>query len=251
VINGNASSSPEPLADTNFFENGNEKTMLLNESSNMAADDEGQGQMNEINRALNASRANLNKLKDQFTQRARTVMTKAPSLTSILSTPPTTPNTIPEPVYWTEIFIEKGKDLAVKDLNGTSDPYVKVFYGTEEKYTTNTVTKNLNPVWNEKFTIFTENLNIPLYFYIFDHDRIGRDEAMGQAKLDLWKLPFDQLYSATLELEDEKRNDGKFGTLKISITITPKTAEFRDEVANQNFDDDFYLIFVFFKIGSS
>ena len=85
-------------------------------------------------------------------------------------------------------------------------------------------------MWNEKFSIFTDNLNTPLYFYLFDHDRVGRDEPMGTAKLDLWRLPFDRLYPATLDLEDEKRNDGKTGTLKINITITPKPVEFRDEV---------------------
>jgi len=237
IINGSAPSSPESL-DNLLIENEDEKTMLLNDSSNMIIEDEGQGQTNEINRTINSSRMSLNKFKEQFTQRARTVMTKAPSLTSVLTTPPSSPNPS-EPVYWTEILIEKGKDLSSKDVNGTSDPYIKVFYGTEEKYTTSTVIKNLNPTWNEKFTIFTEDLYIPLYFHVFDHDRIGRDEAMGIAKLDLWKLPFDRLYAATLELTDEKRNDGKVGILKISITVTPKTVEFRNEVKNQNLEKNF------------
>jgi Ca2+-dependent lipid-binding protein len=218
--------------------------MLINESLNNTVDDEGQKQ-------ISSSRLSLNKFKDQFTQRAKTVMTKTPSLTSILTTPPSSPNAPPDQVYWTEICIERGKDLSVKDLNGTSDPYVKVYYGTEEKYISNTVTKNLNPVWNEKFTLFTDDLNIPIYFYIFDHDRIGRDEAMGTAKLDLWRLPFDRLYAATLELEDEKRNDGKNGTLKITTTITPKPVEFRDEVKlekKRNFHFDFFYSSRFFVL---
>jgi Ca2+-dependent lipid-binding protein len=202
---------------------------------NTTAEDEGQKQ-------ISSSRLTLNKFKDQFTQRAKTVMTKTPSLTSILTTPPSTPNA-PEPVYWTEIFIERGKDLAVKDLNGTSDPYVKVCYGIEEKYVTNIVPKSLNPIWNEKFTIFTEDLKIPIYFYIFDRDRIGRDEAMGTAKLDLERLPFERSYPAILELDDERRTDEKVGTLKVVVTITPKTTEFRDEVKFQKKTNFSYICF--------
>ena len=202
--------------------------MLINDSPPGTADDDGP-------KLINSSRLSLNKFKDQFTQRTKTIMTKTPSLTSILtSTPPPVPAALPEQVYWTEVCIERGKDLAVKDLNGTSDPYVKVYYGTEEKYRTITISKNLNPVWNEKFTLFTDDLNIPLYFSIFDQDRVGKDEAMGRGRLDLWRLPFDQLYPATLELEDERRDDGKMGTLKVNVTITPKTVEFRDEVNREN-----------------
>jgi Ca2+-dependent lipid-binding protein len=182
-------------------------------------------QTTESNRTLNSSRMNLNKLKDQITNRARTVLNKSPSLTSVL-----TNTSSPEIVYWIEVCIERGKDLSIKDFTGTSDPYVKVCYNNEEKYTTNTIYKNLNPVWNEKFSFFVNDLNIPIYFNIYDYDRIGRDEPMGTTKIDLSKLPIEQVYNATLELENEKRADGKIGSLKISITITQKTSEFRDEI---------------------
>ncbi|CAF5091443.1 unnamed protein product [Rotaria sp. Silwood1] len=211
--------------------------MILNDSLSMVIEDErekNQTPINGLNRKLSSSRVSLNKLKEEISQRARTVMTISPSLTSILTNASSgnnnnNDNNI-EQVYWTEISIESAKDLAAKDMNGSSDPYVKVLYGTEEKYETNIVLNNLNPVWNEKFTFFVHDLNIPIYFNIFDHDRIGRDEPMGITKIDLSKLPLDILYAATLELEDERRNDGKTGVLKISITITPKSIEFRDEV---------------------
>jgi len=182
---------------------------------------------NDANRALNSSRMNANKFKDQIIQ--HTSLPKSPSLTSIL-TNTSSPTNSTEIIYLIELCIERGKDLSVKDLNGTSDPYVKVYYGTEEKYVTNTVYKNLNPIWNEKFSFFVYDLNIPIYFYIFDYDRIGRDESMGSTKIDLWKLPLEEVYNATLDLKNEKRTDGKTGTLKISINITQKTSEFRDEV---------------------
>ncbi|CAF4655605.1 unnamed protein product, partial [Rotaria sp. Silwood2] len=126
-------------------------------------------------------------------QRARTVLNKSPSLTSILTNTSIKTNAT-DMVYWVELCIERGKDLSIKDFNGTSDPYVKVYYGTEEKYVTNTVYKNLNPIWNEKLSFFVHDLNIPISFCLFDYDRIGRDESMGSAKIDLWKLPLEKNY---------------------------------------------------------
>jgi len=170
---------------------------------------------------------------------------KSSSLTSTLTNTSSSPN-IPEVIYWIELCIERGKDLSIKDLNGTSDPYVKVYYGNEEKYITNTVYKNLNPIWNEKCSFFVYDLNIPIYFYLFDYDRIGRDESMGSTKLDLWKLPLEKVYNATLDLENEKRTDGKIGMLKINITITLKSSEFRDEVKIQK---KICYYFIFFHIS--
>jgi hypothetical protein len=194
------------------------------------------------NRTSSSSRVNLNKFKDPRTQHTRTILHKSPSLTSILTNSSSIPCS-PEIIYWIELCIERGKDLSIKDFNGTSDPYVKIYYGNEEKYITNTIHKNLNPIWNEKFSFFVYDLNIPIYFSIFDYDRIGRDESMGSTKIDLWKLPLDTVSNLTLDLENEKRTDGKNGLLKISITITLKTSEFRDEV---RIKISLYLILMYF-----
>ena len=178
-----------------------------------------------INRTLTPTHKTLNRI----SQPTASTLTKSPSLTSILTNISSAPAS-PESIYWIELCIERGRDLSVKDLNGTSDPYVKVSYGTEEKYMTNIVHKNLNPIWNEKVSFFIYDLNIPVFFQIFDYDRIGRDESMGTTKLDLWKIPLEKVYQATLDLEHEKRTDGKIGMLDVNLTITLKTLEFRDEV---------------------
>lgn len=179
------------------------------------------------------SRANVTKGKDLFAQHAPTTLNQSSSLSSVLTNTSSPTNHSLDQIYWIELTIERGKDLAIKDLNGTSDPYVKVFYGTGEKYTTNIVYKSLNPIWNEKSSFLVHDLHVPIQFQLFDYDRIGRDEAMGTAKLDLWKLPIGQSYSATLDLENEKRSDGKVGLMKIDITISPKTSEFREEVGRR------------------
>ena len=185
---------------------------------------------NESTRAIHSSRVNLTKLKDQLSQQTRAAPDQSSSLSSVLTNTSSPTNRSLDQIYWIELTIERGRDLAIKDLNGTSDPYVKVYYGAVEKYTTNIVYKSLNPVWNEQCSFLVHDLNVPIHFQLFDYDRIGRDEAMGTAKLDLWKLPLETSYSATLDLENEKRADGKVGMMKMSITITPKTSDFREEV---------------------
>ncbi|CAF0731605.1 unnamed protein product [Rotaria sordida] len=224
--------SPESPLDA-ITQNIDDQVIVQSNSSDMLKSNENISQLSSLNTENNrtscSNRKNLNKFKDQMAQRARTVINKSPSLTSILTNTSIKTNST-DIVYWIELCIERGKDLSIKDFSGTSDPYVKVYYGTEEKYVTNIVYKNLNPIWNEKLTFFVHDLNIPIYFYIFDYDRIGRDESMGSTKIDLWKLPLEKTYNATLDLENEKRTDGKIGMLKISLTITPKTSEFRDEI---------------------
>jgi hypothetical protein len=251
IENGSPPHSTNILVNTTIHPDG-EMTVVSNGSSSIPSDGEGpqpspthETGFNKFKDQMQFSKLKdqipINKFKDQISQRAKNVMTKTESLTSMFEKPPPPP--VLDQVYWTEVRIERGKDLAPKDISGTSDPYVKVLYGSEEKYMSAVVESNLNPVWNETFTFFTHDLNVPLCFQIFDRDRIGRDESMGSTKLDLWKLPFERLYCATLDLEDEKRSDGIAGMLKVGITITPKSIEFRDEVKIKHLNI-FYLIFL-------
>ncbi|KAG0207009.1 hypothetical protein BGX28_001659 [Mortierella sp. GBA30] len=86
------------------------------------------------------------------------------------------------------IFISKARNLAVKDLNGFSDPYCKVNVGGLN-FTTNVVYKNLNPVWNVGFDFDLETQSAPdkINLVFWDKDRIGKDDFMGAVI-----LPFDE-----------------------------------------------------------
>ncbi|CAF1446188.1 unnamed protein product [Adineta ricciae] len=189
-------------------------------------DDDDDDAVPELFQSPKSNRTTNSKMSNQQT---RNLLTKSPSLTSI-ATNISLPKNPFETIYFVELCVDRGKDLSIKDLNGTSDPYVKVYYGTEEKYVTNTVYKNLNPIWNEKVSFFVNDLSVPVYLYMYDYDRIGRDESMGSTKIDLNKLNVGESSNMTLELKNEKRTDGKTGLLIININVTQKTSEFRDEV---------------------
>ncbi|KAG0274874.1 hypothetical protein BGZ95_009395 [Linnemannia exigua] len=86
------------------------------------------------------------------------------------------------------ICISKAANLAVKDMNGFSDPYVKVSIGGH-KFTTKVVPKSLNPVWNATFDFDLEALSVPdhVNLVFWDKDFIGKDDFMGVVD-----IPFDE-----------------------------------------------------------
>ncbi|KAF9938490.1 hypothetical protein BGZ67_010793 [Mortierella alpina] len=85
------------------------------------------------------------------------------------------------------IHISQARDLAAKDFNGLSDPYVKVTVGGH-KFTTKVIHKTLNPVWNAAFDFDLETQSVPdqIRLAFWDKDRIGKDDFMGVVD-----LPFD------------------------------------------------------------
>lgn len=72
--------------------------------------------------------------------------------------------------------------------SGTSDPYVKFKIGAKQFYKSRTVYKNLNPRWDERFTVPVEDVLKPLRISVFDYDRGISDDPMGGAELDLTSI---------------------------------------------------------------
>ncbi|CAG9130325.1 unnamed protein product [Plutella xylostella] len=80
----------------------------------------------------------------------------------------------------------KGRNLKAMDINGSSDPYVKICLicqGKRIKKKKTTVKKNtLNPVYNEAlvFDLPQENVHdVTLLVKVIDYDRIGPNELIG------------------------------------------------------------------------
>lgn len=55
--------------------------------------------------------------------------------------------------YELNVKLREGKNLAVRDLCGSSDPYVKFILNGNTVYKSKIIFKNLNPQWNEEFNI--------------------------------------------------------------------------------------------------
>ncbi|EDN03251.1 phosphatidylserine decarboxylase proenzyme [Histoplasma capsulatum] len=98
---------------------------------------------------------------------------------------PSRPDTKP---LFLKATVISGRNLAPKDRNGLSDPYLVVSLG-EARQSTPTISKTLNPEWNVSFDL--PILGVPLLECIcWDKDRFGKD-YMGE-----FYIPLEDIFSA-------------------------------------------------------
>ncbi|XP_025076641.1 multiple C2 and transmembrane domain-containing protein 1-like isoform X4 [Pomacea canaliculata] len=132
------------------------------------------------------------------------------------------------PFFLLEVRLREGKDLVVRDSCGTSDPYVKFKVGGKQVYKSRIVYKNLNPRWDETFTIPVDDVQKPVNVKVFDHDRALYDDPMGSADIDLSQLELEKPSELKLMLSDRGKSD-YMGYLVLTCTLTPKTQEDKDQ----------------------
>ncbi|XP_071735234.1 synaptotagmin-3-like [Rutidosis leptorrhynchoides] len=107
------------------------------------------------------------------------------------------------------VYIHKGVDLAIRDLR-SSDPYVIIRMG-EHTLKSKVVKKNLNPVWDEDFTL-TIGDPLPIKLEVYDRDLLSADDKMGDAEFDI--TPF-------LEAVKAHKNDDHLPNNTIITTVKP------------------------------
>lgn len=88
------------------------------------------------------------------------------------------------------VRVIEARNLPSMDLNGSSDPYVRLQLG-RNRFRTKVVKKSLNPLWHEEFTFWVEDLSEDLVVSVLDEDRYFNDDFVGQLK-----LPVSQVFDA-------------------------------------------------------
>ncbi|KAJ6792041.1 GTPase activating protein 1-like [Iris pallida] len=83
-----------------------------------------------------------------------------------------------------KVRIQRGVDLAIRDVRMSSDPYVVLRMG-KQKLKTKVIKKNVNPVWNEELTLCVEDPTLPVRLEVFDRDRFSADDPMGVAEFTI------------------------------------------------------------------
>ena len=68
---------------------------------------------------------------------------------------------------------------------------MKFRIGNKQVYKSRTVSKTLNPKWDEYFIVPVEDVFQPLVLRAFDHDFGFQDDYLGTASVDLTKLPLN------------------------------------------------------------
>ncbi|KAI5733029.1 hypothetical protein M8J76_006806 [Diaphorina citri] len=128
------------------------------------------------------------------------------------------------------VKILEAHDLPIKDVTGSSDPYVKVYLlpDRKKKFQTKVHRKNLNPVFNETFifNVSYEDLRRRyLQFSVYDFDRFSRHDLIGQVVvkgiLDMTDLRQEIEFTMNI-LSTHQVEKIDLGELMVSLCYLPK-----------------------------
>lgn len=101
---------------------------------------------------------------------------------------PTSTYDLVEKMLYLFVRVVKARDLPVKDVTGSLDPYVEVKIGNY-KGRTKYFGKNKNPEWNEVFAFAKDKLqSSELEVVVLDKDLV-LDDFVGRARFDLFEVP--------------------------------------------------------------
>lgn len=118
------------------------------------------------------------------------------------------------------IRIVEGKNLPVKDITGSSDPYCVVRIDNEAIIRTATIWKTLSPFWGEEYNVHLPPTFHTLSFHVLDEDSLSRDDVIGKVSITKEVLAtkpqgFDGWMSLT-EVDPDEEVQGEIH-LQISI----------------------------------
>jgi len=88
------------------------------------------------------------------------------------------------------ITVIQGKELASKDLNGKSDPYIKIIYG-KLNFKTKEIRKTLNPVWGQTFSFPQDSGEAEILLECWDWEHFGSPHYMGEFVISTDLIPED------------------------------------------------------------
>uniref|UniRef100_A0A0E0KBC2 C2 domain-containing protein n=1 Tax=Oryza punctata TaxID=4537 RepID=A0A0E0KBC2_ORYPU len=127
------------------------------------------------------------------------------------------------------VTVVRAESLKNKELIGKSDPYVVLYIRPMFKEKTSVIDDNLNPEWNETFSLIAEDKETQhLILQVFDEDKLKQDKRLGIAKLPLNDLEMESVQEINLQLlsslDTTKVKDKKDrGVLTIKVLYHPFT----------------------------
>ncbi|CAH2987031.1 unnamed protein product [Chilo suppressalis] len=136
------------------------------------------------------------------------------------------------------IHLKRGQNLIAMDknglLSGTSDPYVKFKSGGRLLHKSRIVYRDLNPVWDECFTVPIEDPFLPVQLKVFDYDWGLQDDFMGSCHLDLTALELGRPQDLVLCLRDPNKPTQDLGEIVLNVTLWPKSQEDKEQYLMKN-----------------
>ncbi|XP_072569855.1 ras GTPase-activating protein 4 isoform X1 [Paramormyrops kingsleyae] len=121
------------------------------------------------------------------------------------------------------IRIVEGKNLPVKDISGSSDPYCIVRIDSEAIIRTATIWKTLSPFWGEEYNVHLPPSFHTVSFHVLDEDSLSRDDVIGKvsfSKEDLAAKP--QGVDGWVNLTEIDPDEEVQGEIHLQISVLGK-----------------------------
>ncbi|KAL2932223.1 hypothetical protein RDABS01_037633, partial [Bienertia sinuspersici] len=85
------------------------------------------------------------------------------------------------------VKVIEARNIPAMDLNGLSDPYVRIQMG-KQKFRTRVVKKCLNPYWGDEFSFRVDDLSDELVISVLDEDKYFNDDFVGLVKFPVSRV---------------------------------------------------------------
>lgn len=113
------------------------------------------------------------------------------------------------------IILKEARHLVVADLI-SSDPYA-VFQVGPQKVKSKAIQNTLHPIWNQTLQLCIASLDSELLCTVYDEDMDGKDDFMGECKVDLKALKAQPMgMDFTLPLQNIKK-----GVIDFKLSYIP------------------------------
>lgn len=90
--------------------------------------------------------------------------------------------------YLLDVHLKEAQALLAKDACGTSDPYVKFKIDNQIVAKSQTITRTLDPKWDEYFVFPIDDIHQDLVIKVYDYDYLLSDDYLGSARIPLANL---------------------------------------------------------------
>ncbi|KAL2095021.1 hypothetical protein ACEWY4_009740 [Coilia grayii] len=124
--------------------------------------------------------------------------------------------------------VMEARDLAKKDRNGASDPFVRVRYNGKTCESA-VVKKTRYPRWNESFEFELEDASAdsPLSVEVWDWDLVSRNDFLGKVLFNINRLQSAQQEEGWFRLGPDKpkhsEQEGALGSLRLQLRLRDET----------------------------
>ncbi|XP_060769390.1 ras GTPase-activating protein 4 isoform X3 [Neoarius graeffei] len=118
------------------------------------------------------------------------------------------------------IRIVEGKNLPIKDITGSSDPYCIVRIDNEAIIRTATIWKTLSPFWGEEYNVHVPPSFHTMSLYVMDEDNLSRDDVIGKVSISKEALSVNpQGLDGWMNLTEIDPNEEVQGEIHLQISL--------------------------------